>query len=301
MEKQVKDEVRQFSEHFISSFNRFLKEEVKRHFYSAPSSLYRAIEYSLTSDGKRIRPLLFFASSSSFGSFYEELFYFAFGVEMIHTYTLIHDDLPSIDDDVERRGKPTTHVVFGEAVALLAGDTLLSEGTRYLFHKRLREKIPPDVLFQMMDLILSSSGINGITSGQVLDKEYEGKSVGEKKIKNLYNLKTGNFLGAVIACGYLASGKKDEKKMYELFKVGSDFGIAYQIANDIYDFVKKGKDREKGKATLVDLLGKEKARLMYEEIMNGIYKRSAKLTEPGSPLIMAFQYIDDLIQAKWVS
>ena len=177
-------------------------------FKTTPGMLRDAMEYMLFSNGKRIRPILAVATCEANGKSSDDLLPLACAIEMIHTYSLIHDDLPSIDDDDIRRGRPTCHKVFGDAVAILAGDALLTEAFRIMVDNHYTENISPKVLKQIIFEIATASGADGMVGGQVMDVLYDGKP-GTKNILNYIHMhKTTALIKASVRIGAIMGGSK---------------------------------------------------------------------------------------------
>ncbi|RPJ58336.1 MAG: polyprenyl synthetase family protein, partial [Dehalococcoidia bacterium] len=177
-------------------------------FKATPGVLRDAMEYTLFSNGKRIRPILAIATCEANGKLSDDLLPLACSIEMIHTYSLIHDDLPSIDNDDLRRGRPTCHKVFGDAVAILAGDALLTEAFRIMTDDRHTENISPRMLKQVAFEIASASGADGMVGGQVMDVLYDGKE-GTKNILNYIHMyKTTALIRASVRVGAIMGGSK---------------------------------------------------------------------------------------------
>ena len=233
-----------------------------------PETIHRAIRYSLFAGGKRIRPLLALAAAEAAGGGEEEALPFACAVEMIHTYSLIHDDLPAMDDDDLRRGKPTCHKAFGEAIAILAGDALLTRA----FH--LIVDFPADVdgdrlrrRFQAAAILGEACGTTGLIGGQVLDLESERRPVDAATLERMHRAKTGALLGACVRGGAVL-GRATAETTSSLDRFASAVGLAFQVVDDILDATEgdaqlgktAGKDRAAGKATYVAIHGLAGAR-----------------------------------------
>ena len=224
------------------------------------SDLMVAMKYGLFSGGKKIRSKILIDIGSIFNLDYKTLIILGAAVECIHAYSLIHDDLPCMDDDSIRRGKPSAHVKFGEATAVLAGNSLLTMAFEILSHKNLNinEKIKIDLI----NKISESSGHLGIAGGQYLDLNYERKKVSKKKIVEMEIKKTGKlFSFCCVAPLIIKKKSKNEIKKFEY--IGADIGLLFQVADDLIDYKgnlffagkKTGKDKKKGKATLISILG----------------------------------------------
>lgn len=256
--------------------------------------IFDAMEYSLMAGGKRLRPVLFLTTLEAFGKNSADYLDFACALEMIHTYSLIHDDLPAMDNDDLRRGKPTNHKVFGENFAILAGDGLLTHS----FAKMLEvaDKIPPTeyhLLLQAVKEVSLSAGLSGMVTGQVLDLSAEGKEISLEDLKYIHKFKTGAlFASAIVSAGIL--GGADQTELMALQKYADDFGVAFQIIDDILDVVgdeKKlgkpiGSDAKNHKPTYPHFLGLEgakeaaqKASVSAIEALAPLGKKSEKLEE----------------------
>ncbi len=239
-------------------------EQAMRSPVSSPR-LREAMMYSLQAGGKRVRPALAFAACEAVGGDRKNAFPIAVGLEMIHTYSLIHDDLPAMDDDDFRRGHPTNHKVFGEALAILAGDGLLTEAFTVFSDPEWR--IPAEDRLRIIHIIADGAGANGMVAGQQLDLEGEGKSLGEEELKKVHIHKTGKLLQASVLAGGIAGGgsKADLERMD---RYGSAIGLAFQIADDLLDLTataeELGKpvknDFERQKSTFPALLGIEESK-----------------------------------------
>ena len=209
---------------FLAENGVLVENKLKTLFSTFPrisSALTDAMEYSLFSEGKRIRPGLAFASCEAMGGQKEDVLPFAAAIEMIHTYSLIHDDLPCMDNDDVRRGRPTCHKVFGEAVALLAGDALLTEAFRLMTDPRLC-RVSPEIAQKIVYEVSTAAGAGGMVAGQTMDVLYEGKK-GTKRIVNfIHRNKTSALIRASILTGALAgkANKKELKAFADLRRVG---------------------------------------------------------------------------------
>ena len=228
-------------------------------------TLRDAMAYSYLAQGKRLRPSLFLLAAETFGADSQDLLPFAAGIEMIHTYSLIHDDLPAMDNDDYRRGKPTCHKIFGDGMAVLAGDGLLTEAFQMMIS--IRDIVEPARLLGALEMAASHSGIQGMVYGQSLDIEGEGKPLNLEDLKTIHYYNTGALLSFSMASGALLAGaKEDEVKAMDFY--GRKFGLAFQITDDILDATGSfetlgkpiGSDQKSHKTTYVTLLGIEGAR-----------------------------------------
>ncbi len=231
-------------------------------------SVYEAMEYSLFASGKRIRPVLCMACAELFGGG-EEVLPFACAMEMIHTYSLIHDDLPCMDDDDLRRGKPTNHIVFGEAMAVLAGDALLNAAFETVLN---HSKVAPALTVEALKVIAEAAGTEGMIGGQVIDLESEGKVVDSVTLMAMHVHKTGALMMASAKAGAIIGGgtKEDVLNMENFARY---LGVAFQIKDDILDVESSaevlgktiGSDSENEKTTFVTLYGVEQSQRMLED------------------------------------
>lgn len=233
------------------------------------AAIYGAMEYSLFSGGKRIRPVLCAACTELFGGNAEDAMPFACAIEMIHTYSLIHDDLPCMDDDDLRRGKPTNHVVYGEAMAVLAGDALLN----CAFETALNySKVSPAVTLEALKIIATMSGTEGMIGGQVIDLESEGTEIDSVTLMAMHVCKTGALMMASAKAGALVGGGTKEDVL-NMEKFARYLGVAFQIKDDILDVESTtevlgkpvGSDSDNEKTTFVTLYGLEQSKKMLED------------------------------------
>jgi geranylgeranyl diphosphate synthase type II len=232
-----------------------------------PQSLHQAMRYCLFAGGKRIRPALAFAASEAVGGNPDLLVEEACALELIHTFTLIHDDLPAMDNDDFRRGMPSTHKVFGEAMAILAGDALQTEAFKILACGYSRGVHTAERIVEVMKILAEASGSQGVVGGQVVDLESEGKKIDQARLEYIHSHKTGSLIAAsVLMGGILGGASPEEVKMLGLY--GESIGHAFQIADDILDVEgsqeklgkSTGSDQKKGKATYPSIIGLDEAR-----------------------------------------
>lgn len=223
----------------------------------------QAMRYSVRNGGKRVRPSLVLEFCKVCGGEQEKALAFACAVEMIHTYSLIHDDLPCMDDDDFRRGKPSCHVAFGEANALLAGDGLLT----LAFETAAKADLPPELTVKGIAELAKAAGVCGMVGGQVMDLENEGKQVGLDRLKETDALKTGELIRVSCVLGCIAANA-DSNKIDCAEKYAAGIGLAFQIVDDILDVTGDeealgkpiGSDRENEKSTYVSALGLDGSR-----------------------------------------
>ena len=224
------------------------------------ADLQEAMEYSLMAGGKRVRPVLTLECCRLCGGDPERALPFACGVEMVHTYSLIHDDLPCMDDDDLRRGRPTNHRVYGEATAVLAGDGLLTAAFQMLTARR--DLLSPEQMAEGVDCLSRAAGPSGMVGGQVLDMAGEGRSLSLSELELLQSLKTGALISAAAELGCVAS-KMPMFWRQQAVQYAEQLGLAFQIRDDMLDVMGDesvfgkpiGSDKDEGKVTYVDLKG----------------------------------------------
>jgi geranylgeranyl diphosphate synthase type II len=248
-----------------------LKELVPEKLEAPYNQLFKAARYALMSGGKRLRPLLALTTAEAFGISGEIALSAACALEMVHTYSLIHDDLPCMDDDDFRRGKPSLHKAFTEGHAVLAGDYLLT----YAFEVVAKDSnLTAEQKVALINLLAKSSGGEGMIGGQVMDIEAEGQTISLDHLKHIHKHKTGAMITASIACGgIIADATPVQMKL--LCEFGDDIGLAFQIIDDVIDvtasFQKHGKaissDSINNKSTYVTLLGLEPAKQAAHELL----------------------------------
>jgi geranylgeranyl diphosphate synthase type II len=236
--------------------------------------LYNAMRYSLFAGGKRIRPILCIAAAEACGGTSNDVMPVACAMEMIHTYSLIHDDLPAMDADELRRGKPTNHMVYGEALAILAGDGLLTEAFRVMACPELIERAGGGERFRrVIELVASAAGARGMVLGQALDIRAEGKIIETSQMEIIHEHKTGALLRASVTTGAIL-GRGTDREIELLDKYGKYIGLAFQISDDILDIEgnteemgkQTGVDVERGKNTYPSNYGMERSKTMLKEI-----------------------------------
>ncbi|MBQ6825057.1 MAG: polyprenyl synthetase family protein [Clostridia bacterium] len=236
------------------------------------NKVLEASRYSLMLGGKRIRPALVFEFCKLCGGDINSALDFAIAIEMIHTYSLIHDDLPCMDNDDMRRGKPSCHKKYGEDIALLAGDTLLTEA----FFIAANANVKPEMALKAVSVLASNAGLHGMIGGQVLDLSFEENTPDVNELQNMYMRKTGALLIASAILGCIAAGKDDEDTIKSATKYGYNLGLAFQIIDDILDVTSTeatlgkpiGSDEKNGKTTFVSLYGLDKAFAIAAELSN---------------------------------
>ena len=265
-----------------------------------PESLHGAMRYSVFAGGKRIRPILMLAACDAVGGDLQRVLPAACAIEMIHSYSLIHDDLPAMDDDDLRRGKPTNHKVYGEATAILAGDGLLTEAFILLSNPELCKDVPAEVQNKVIHLLAKSAGSLGMVGGQVVDMESEGKDIDLPTLQYIHTRKTGALIRAAIECGAVIGGASEDQRR-ALVQYGQSAGLAFQVADDILDIVADqellgknvGSDEERGKATYPAVIGLEQSRQRARELRDISFAALDSFGESARPLREIASYIVD--------
>ncbi len=261
----------------------------------SPSILFDAIKYSLFAGGKRIRPILCITAYETCGGNINDIIPQAGALELIHSYSLIHDDLPAMDDDDLRRGKPTNHKVFGEAMAILSGDALLTEAL-FMFSKN--DKISGDILINAISELSSSAGIKGMVAGQAMDIIYEGKTGDKKTLEFIHRKKTAELIKASVKIGSILSNA-EERQINALSKYGENIGLAFQIVDDILDITgttedlgkPKGSDNIKKKITYPSIYGLEKSKVIANEYVSNAIKALEIFNNKANWLTEIAQYL----------
>jgi geranylgeranyl diphosphate synthase type II len=255
-----------------------------------PSRLTEAVRYSLFGGGKRLRPVLLLAAAEAVGGEPKAALPFACAVEMIHTYSLIHDDLPAMDDDTVRRGKATSHVAFGEGIAILAGDALLTEAFRVMAKAALASSHRTRAVRAMCE-IAEASGAHGMVGGQVADLEAEGTTPNLATVEYIHVRKTGALILATIRCGAILSGAT-ATQMRRLTRYGECLGMAFQVADDILDAEGSaavtgkvpGRDSARGKVTYPAVVGLPAAKERTRELLAQALAELQPFSKVADPL-----------------
>jgi geranylgeranyl diphosphate synthase, type II len=265
---------------------------------SPPETLSRAVRYSLFAGGKRLRPVLVLGSAEAVGGSVEDALPAAAAFEMIHTYSLIHDDLPAMDDDSLRRGRPTSHVVFGEAIAILAGDALQTHAFAVLAQPLEPCRTSVERRLRSIAALARASGAPGMVGGQVFDLESENKNVDGTDLERIHRHKTGALIRASAEVGAIMGGGSEEE-IGRLTLFGEEAGLAFQIVDDILDVEgsaatlgkSAGKDAVAGKATYPAVHGIDEARRRSQELVHSALERLAPLGERGRPLALLAEHM----------
>ena len=273
--------------------NLFLKKFVKK---QKQSELIIPMKYGLFSGGKKIRSKILIDVGSIFKINYKSLIILGAAVECIHAYSLIHDDLPCMDNDSIRRGKPSTHIKFGESTAVLAGNSLLTMAFEILSHKDLN--LSEKIKINLINKISESSGHLGIAGGQFLDLSFEHKKVSKKRIVEMEIKKTGKLFSFCCVAPLIIK-KKSNRDINKFENIGAHIGLLFQVADDLIDYKgsllaagkKTGKDKIKGKATLIGLLGHKNTIKYANRLIKKINDKLKKYGSKSNKLSETLEYI----------
>ena len=263
-----------------------------------PPVIFQAVRYSLLAGGKRLRPILCLAAAEAVGGDSRTIMPVACALECIHTYSLIHDDLPAMDNDDYRRGRLTSHKVFGEDIAILAGDALLTEAFHLLTRRELMPGIPPEQILTVTAEIAAAAGWFGMVGGQVLDVRSEGKTVDLETLQQIHRLKTGEMIRVSLRAGAILSGATSAM-LASLSDYGRQIGLAFQIADDILNVEgdqvllgkQTGSDAARRKVTFPSLLGIEASRVRAESLIKEALTSLASFDDRAAPLRRITRYI----------
>lgn len=247
---------------------------------TVPHKLHEAMRYTTLGGGKRVRPLLAYAAGALFGAAPEALARVACAVEMIHVYSLVHDDMPCMDDDALRRGKPTVHVAYDEATALLVGDTLQAQAFQVLADM---DAVPPARLLQMVRLLARAAGSAGMCGGQAIDLDSVGLALNREELERMHQLKTGAMLRVSVLLGALAGRDVAPHELEALDAYSAAVGLAFQVVDDVLDATADsatlgktaGKDAADNKPTYVSILGLEPSRALAEQLRRDAHEALA--------------------------
>lgn len=259
-----------------------------------PQILSQAMRYSVFAGGKRLRPVLLLAACQAAGGTINDCLDFACAIEMIHTYSLIHDDLPAMDNDDYRRGRLTSHKVFGEDMAILAGDGLL----HYAFQVMADEVCKKGTkAAEAMKVIADCAGTKGMLSGQVVDVQSEGKKIDEETLLYIHHNKTAAMIAAALKAGAILAGNQEAAEQF--FTAGDHIGLAFQIQDDILDVVGSAKelgkpvhsDEKNEKNTYVSMYGLEKSHEMVEQFSSQAVEIFRTYQDKGQFLIHLTEYL----------
>jgi len=269
---------------------------------ATPPQLPAAMRYALLGGGKRVRPLLVYAAGALFDADAAIVARAAAAVEMIHAYSLVHDDMPCMDDDALRRGKPTVHIAYDEATALLVGDALQSQAFVVLAEADI-SVIPPARLAAMLKVLAHASGSAGMCGGQAIDLDSVGLSLTLEQLEQMHQLKTGALLRAAVVLGALAGKDLDAAEMAALDQYSRAIGLAFQVVDDVLDATADsatlgktaGKDAADNKPTYVSILGLEPSRTLAETLR---LEAHAALAPFGDKALRLRELADLIVQRK---
>lgn len=265
-----------------------------------PHKLHAAMAYALLGGGKRVRPLLVYAAGALFGAEAGPLSRAAAALEMIHAYSLVHDDMPCMDDDALRRGKPTVHVAYDEATALLVGDALQSQAFTVLAET---SGLPPARLLAMLALLARAAGSDGMCGGQAIDLDSVGLSLSLAQLEQMHQLKTGALLRAAVLLGAMCGKELSAPETEALHAYARAIGLAFQVVDDVLDATADsatlgktaGKDAAANKPTYVSILGLEQSRILAQQLRADAH---AALAPFGAPAQRLRELADLIVQRK---
>ncbi len=294
MDTRVKFPLREWSAERLARVERALETWVAA---DAPAGLGDAMRYAVLDGGKRLRPLLVMAASEAVDGNTGAALRAACAVELIHAYSLVHDDMPCMDNDILRRGKPTVHVKFGQAQALLAGDALQALAFELLTPEG--DEVPPAIQAALCRLLAKAAGYEGMAGGQAIDLASIGLALTEDQLRRMHRLKTGALLQGSVAMG-AACGAADAQARASLSAYGAALGLAFQVVDDILDVTADsatlgktaGKDAAQDKPTYVSLLGLERSRGHAQELLA---QALDALDHSGLPDTRALRAIADMV------
>jgi len=271
--------------------------------YLKPHSKYsvgltEAMRYSVFAGGKRLRPALIYSAYGIFESYFDKVTPFASAVEILHTYSLIHDDLPAMDDDDLRRGKPTNHKVFGEATAILAGDALLTKAFEIMTDKKINQDIPAEMMLEASHKLAVATGDKGMVAGQYADIKAENSEIEIENVTFIHQNKTAALIGYCTELGGIL-GFANEKEKEILKNFGQKIGLAFQIYDDVLDLTgtteelgKNAKsDLENCKATYTSFYGVEKSKNIAIDLINDAVAEIEYFKTPARPLVEIAKFI----------
>lgn len=261
-----------------------------------PGHLHEAMRYAVLNGGKRVRPLLVYAAGECLGVDTALLDAPAVAIELIHAFSLVHDDLPAMDDDDLRRGKPTVHVKYDEATAILAADALQPLAFAVLAQQ---ERVPAAVKIALVSLIANACGSTGMTGGQSIDLAAEGSSLSAETLEHMYSLKTGALIHAAVMSACLLREDLSAANSRAVDAFGRAIGVAFQIKDDILDIEgethvigkQAGADQRLGKATYPGLFGLDRSRQRCDELLNGALQQLERFGNAAMPLNWLARFI----------
>ena len=267
---------------------------------AVPRKLHEAMRYTVLGGGKRVRPLLVYASGALFDANPAALARAACALEMIHAYSLVHDDMPCMDDDALRRGKPTVHVAYDEATALLVGDALQAQAFEVL---AMNDSLPPGRLVAMLRVLAEAAGSRGMCGGQAIDLDSVGLSLGLDQLERMHQLKTGALLSASVLLGALCGKDLTPAELPALLTYSKAVGLAFQVVDDILDATADsatlgktaGKDAADNKPTYVSILGLEESTALAGQLRREAHDALAPF---GEQALRLRELADLIVQRK---
>jgi geranylgeranyl diphosphate synthase type II len=287
-------------ENYIKQKNQIINDKLKNMLQNLKpgGAIIEAMQYSLMAGGKRIRPVLCLAAAESVGGKQEDVLTAACALEMVHTYSLIHDDLPAMDDDALRRGKPTCHVAFDEATAILAGDALLTLAFEVLSSVPIPDGNHAVKWLHVIRKISTAAGYQGMIQGQMLDIAAEGRKLTIDELATMHALKTGALIQASLHCGALLAGAKNSQ-MADLDTYARNIGLAFQVADDILNVEGNpalmgkavGTDRLRAKSTYPSILGLEASKHFSRKLVGQALQAIETFDNNADPLRALATYI----------
>ncbi|WP_454063875.1 polyprenyl synthetase family protein [Candidatus Nitrospira salsa] len=261
-------------------------------------TLYESMQYSLLGGGKRIRPILTLAAAEAVGCQGQLIMPYAAALELIHTYSLVHDDLPAMDNDDYRRGRPTNHKVYGDGLAILAGDALLTMAFELCSQPSLNSGISPDRQVKVMYELAVGAGHDGMVGGQVMDIQAENQDIDLITLQTIHNYKTGKLIRAAVRIGSLLGGAT-QVQLENLTGYAEDIGLAFQIADDVLNMTgtreelgkDAGTDAKRGKKTYPSFYGIDGARDLAEDCISRALRRLDDFDDRADPLRSLANYV----------
>ncbi|UCD79766.1 MAG: polyprenyl synthetase family protein [Desulfobacterales bacterium] len=285
---------------YIQQKNRQINDALEKIFkiFEPDETLIKAMKYSLMAGGKRIRPVLCLGATEALGGRSEDALTAACAIEMIHTYSLIHDDLPAMDDDGLRRGKPTCHIAFNEATAILAGDALLTLAFEILSSTSPEDAEMSAKCLKIIRIISTAAGCQGMIQGQMLDIASEGCQLSASELESMHSLKTGALIEASLHCGaVIADAGEHQKEMLKAY--GRNIGLAFQVTDDILNVEGNpelmgkaiGTDQQHDKSTYPSLLGVDASKKFAQKLIIDALKALENFDKKAEPLRALATYI----------
>lgn len=269
-----------------------------------PEHLLASMNYSLMAGGKRLRPVLLLAWATMLGISNATVMPFAASLECIHTYSLIHDDLPAMDNDDLRRGKPSNHKQFDEATAILAGDGLLTEAFGLMSAASIVNGLPADRVLRAIYVLATAAGAGGMVGGQAMDMQFTGRDgISLQELKTMHSMKTGALITAACECGAILSGAEN-RHIDNAREFGRAIGVAFQIADDVLDVISDtetlgkpaGSDTAMGKSTYPSCIGLEKSKTTASRYIDTAIERLAEYDGPERQFLTGLaRYIVDRV------